>query len=180
MADPDLTLALSARDGDTDAFGQLVARHQAMLSAMLHRFARSTQDLEDMVQDSFIKTWNALPDWQPQQPFVHWLKRIAVRTGLDYCRKQKRSPIDFLETLPEPEIDQNPDTPGAALEQAKLILSHLPPDDQALLTLVHLHGMSMDEAAEHFGWSLTKTKVKAFRARKYLKKTLSQLGYRYD
>ena len=180
MADPDLNLALSARDGDTDAFGQLVERHQSMLAAILHRFAKSTADLEDMVQDSFIKTWNALPDWQPQQPFVHWLKRIAVRTGLEYCRKQKRSPIDYLAVLPESSAPRDQDSPNSALDEARVLLSHLSAEDQVLLTLVHLHGMSMEEAADHFGWSRAKAKVKAFRARKSLQKTLLKLGYRNE
>lgn len=180
MADPDLNLALSARAGDADAFGQLVERHQPMLAAILHRFAKSNADLEDMVQDSFIKTWNALPDWEPRQPFVHWLKRIAVRTGLEYCRKQKRSPIEYLEILPESSAPEDQDPANAALEEARVLLAKLPADDQALLTLIHLHGMSMEEAASHFGWSRAKAKVKAFRARKSLQKTLSQLGYRYE
>jgi|GEM_PF-2110172 len=45
-----------------------------MITAMLHRFAASHADLEDLVQESFIKACKALPSWKPQQPFSHWLK----------------------------------------------------------------------------------------------------------
>lgn len=176
MEDPDASLALDARDGDAAAFGDLVSRHQALLAGMLHRFAASTADLEDMVQETFIKAWQALPGWQPDRPFLHWLKRIAVRTGLEYCCKRKRSPVDFLAEIPETETPYAADSANHALHEARALLSHLPPDDQALLTLVHLQGLSMEEAGELFGWSRAKTKIKAFRARQSLRKILRRHG----
>ena len=180
MADPDLNLALSARDGDTAAFGELVARHQSLLAAMLHRFAKSKPDLEDMVQDSFIKAWNALPGWEPRQPFIHWLKRIAIRTGLEYCRKQKRSPLEFFADAPEASTPEQEDADHLALEEVRALLAHLPAEDQVVLTLVHLNGLSMEEVASHFSWSRAKAKIKAFRARQSLRKILNRHGYTYE
>lgn len=178
MTDPDLTLALSARDGDTSAFGELVGRHQAMLAGLLHRFSVTSADLEDMVQDTFIKAWRALPDWEPRQPFSHWLKRIGVRTGLEFCRKNRRSRIDFRSEPPDAEAA--PESPAEALGEAQALLAMLPPEDRALLTLIHLDGMSMEEAASHFGWSRANAKIKAFRARHSLRKILERHGYRPD
>lgn len=178
MTDPDLELIHRTREGDAEAFGEIVVKYQPSLTAMLHRFAASHADLEDLVQESFIKAWKALPGWQPQQPFSHWLKRIAVRTGLEYYRRRKRSPITQMETPPEAAQGSLGEvSPGASLDEARRLLASLPAEERALLTLIHLNGMTMAEAADHFGWSKAKAKIKAFRARHQLRKTLKRHGY---
>lgn len=177
MTDPDLESIQRARGGDTEAFGSIVEKYQPILAAMLHRFAISHADLEDLVQETFIKGWKALPDWKPQMPFAHWLRRIAVRTGLEYCRKRKRSKVVTMEHLPEIPDAEVRQCPEEALDTARKLLATLPPDERALLTLIHLNGMSIEEAADHFGWSRTKTKVRAFRARNLLRKRLQRQGY---
>lgn len=91
--DPDLPLVRLAQSGDLDAFDQLILRHQSTMTALLHRFAPTRADLEDLVQETFVKAWQGLPAWQPLRPFLHWLKRIAVRCGLEFCRRQQRSPL---------------------------------------------------------------------------------------
>jgi RNA polymerase sigma-70 factor (ECF subfamily) len=110
---------------------------------------------------------------------VHWLKRIAVRTALESCRRRKASPVVAMEQVPDAAMEEgtSPDAAARALEEAKALLAHLPPEEQVLLTLVHLHGMSMEEAADHFGWSRAKAKIKAFRARQTLRKLLTRHGY---
>lgn len=177
MTDPDLDQVQRAIAGDTEAFGELVEKYQPIMAAMLHRFAASQADLEDLVQDSFIKAWKALPRWKPKQPFSHWLKRIGANTGLDYCRRRKRSPITPVAELPETRETSANDSSNEALDEARQLLAKLPADEGALLTLVYLNGMSMKEAAEHFGWSTGKAKIRAFRARKFLRQTLRNNGY---
>lgn len=179
MEDPDLELVRLAQGGHADSFGVLVNRYQTDLARLLHRYARQTSDLEDMVQDSFIKAWHALPSWEPRQPFLHWLKRIAVRTALEYCRKSRRSPL--VSTEKAPEIAAPPVvTTDVASDELRHILENLSPEDQVLLTLVHVEGFSMKDAASHLGWSLPNTKIRAFRARAKLKKTLKRNGYEIE
>lgn len=180
MTDPDLETILRCQAGDASAFGELVLKYQSLLAAMLHRFATSHADLEDLVQDSFVKAWQGLGTWEPRQPFLHWLKRIAVRTALEACRQRKASPLVSMEQVPDLSADERESTPDAAaraLEEAKTLLAHLPPEEQVLLTLVHLQGLSMEEAAGYFGWSRAKAKIKAFRARQTLRKLLNRHGY---
>ncbi len=177
MTDPDLELVRRARDGDALAFGELVEKYQPIITSMLHRFAASHADLEDLVQESFIKAWRALPKWEPRQPFAHWLRRISARTGLDYCRRRKRSRITPVEHLPETIDTASTDTAREALDEARQLLGRLPADERALLTLLYLHGMTIDEAADHFGWTTAKTKIRAFRARQLLRRTLKNHGY---
>jgi RNA polymerase sigma-70 factor, ECF subfamily len=178
--DPDLPFIQLAQSGDLDAFDAIVLRHQSLIAAILHRFTKTPSDLEDLVQETFVKAWQALPDWRPDRPFLHWLKRIAVRTGLEYCRRQKRSPlafaIDFTSAGPLMADEEKTDS-QLALQEARSLLSYLPAEDQTLLTLLHLHGMTMDEIAAHFHWSRANAKIKAFRARHRLRKILTRHGY---
>ncbi len=179
MEDPDLELVLLAQGGHADSFGVLVHRHQQDLARLLHRYARHTSDLEDMVQDSFIKAWSALPSWEPRQPFLHWLKRIAVRTALEYCRRSRRSPLVSIEKTPEIAAPSTATTELAS-DELRHILETLSPEDQVLLTLVHVEGFTMKDAAAHIGWSLSNTKIRAFRARMKLRKILKRNGYEIE
>ncbi|WP_395751438.1 RNA polymerase sigma factor [Prosthecobacter sp.] len=181
--DDDLVLVRAAQAGDLDAFDQIITRHQNTMSAMLHRFATNRADLEDMVQETFVRAWRALPQWRPDRPFLHWLKRIAANIGLEFCRRHQRTPFSRLvqpteESHPLDHIaSEESATAEDSLAGAQFILSHLPPDDRALLTLLHLEQMALDEISAHFGWSKVKAKVKAFRARQRLKTILTRHGY---
>ncbi|MGC4016241.1 MAG: sigma-70 family RNA polymerase sigma factor [Luteolibacter sp.] len=178
--DEDLPLVLRTRAGDLEAFDALVMKHQSAIAAMLHHFSANHADLEDLVQDTFVKAWSALDRWEPERPFIHWLKRIAARTGLEYCRKRRTSPLArSVSDLQESIAPYSAEADRASLE-AREILAHLPPDDRALLTLLHLQGLSIAEAADHFGWSRPNTKIKAFRARHRLRKLLNRHGYSLD
>ncbi len=181
-ADDDLPWVRRAQAGDIEAFDTLVTRHQSAMSALLFRFAPNRADLEDLVQETFVRAWRALAGWRAEKPFLHWLKRIAVRVGLDYCRSQRRSPLarpvemgaaDPLEGLAAPD----PASAPCAAAEVQAILAQLPPDDRALLTLIHLNEMPLAEVAEHFGWSRPNTKIRAFRARLRLKALLKRHGY---
>lgn len=182
--DEDLLLVQAAQAGDLDAFDLLVLRHQPTMTALLHRFASNRADLEDMVQETFVRAWRALPQWQPVRPFPHWLKRIAANVGLEFCRRHQRSPFSRLALQRDGEehplerlaSEAGPPPEARALAEAQFILSHLPPEDRALLTLLHLEEMPLAEIAAHFSWSKVKAKVKAFRARQRLKAILIQHG----
>jgi len=185
MSDPppgetsaELALVQAAQAGDLEAFDQLVMTHQATLSAVLFRFSSQRADLEDLVQETFIRAWKGLGSWQPDKPFIHWLKRIAVRVGLEFFRKHKRSPMSRLANDGPSRLTEIP-SEGAtpASDEAAHLLSHLPPDQRMILTLLHLEQMPLAEIAGHLGISLANAKIKAFRARMSLRKILTRHGY---
>lgn len=169
----DLPLVRASQAGDLDSFDQLVMKHQAAISAVLYKFSSQPADLEDMVQETFIRAWRALPQWQPKKPFHHWLKRIAVNVALGFCRKNKRSPFSRLADNGTARLENIPvEYPTPATDEARHILSHLPPDQRAILTLLHLEKMPLTEIAEHLGISLANAKIKAFRGRNKLRSIL--------
>ncbi len=185
--DEDIGLVREAQAGSHEAFEQLVEKHQSSMIALLHRFAPQRADLEDLVQETFLNAWRGLPTWQPRQPFIHWLRKIAVRVGLEACRRWSRSTLsrrvegtsdfqDLLETIAD---TRTPPNPASALEEIHFILALLPPEDRTLITLLHLEEMPVLEIAALLDWSATNTKVKAFRARHRLRKLLKQHGYTF-
>ena len=185
--DEDTRLVQRCQSGDLDAFDQLVMKHQATITGLLFRFARETDNLEDMVQETFVRAWRGLASWKPERPFVHWLKRIAVRVGLEFCRKHQRSPFSRLREPPAedaadplnaiPVAEDSALAARAAGDEAHFILAQLPPQERAVLTLLYLDEMPLAEIAAHFGWSAANAKIKAFRARKKLRTILHRHGY---
>ncbi len=183
-ASTDQDLVRESLEGDLNAFDEIVRRHQTMITRCLFRFCPYQADLEDLVQDTFIKSFRKLSSWQATAPFENWLRKIAYNTGYDYFRKNSRNPASIatgnaeeselaLERLSEKK-DQRRDY--EMTEQAQKALALLDHEERQLLTLQYLEELPLLEIAELMGWGLSKTKVKSFRARKKLKKLLTNNG----
>lgn len=176
----DAVLVAQAVAGDRDAAQVLVLRHRESVTRLLWRFARHRSDLDDLVQDCFLRMLRGLPDWEPRQPFGHWLLRIASNTGRDYFRRQAARRKNIVEPLAEEEPASDAPDPGgdpaarAAANEVKDLLAQLPADDRTLLTLHHLEGWNLEQIAGQFGWTLTATKLRAWRARRRLRTLLSE------
>jgi RNA polymerase sigma-70 factor (ECF subfamily) len=176
-ADSDDACASRARKGDREAMEILVERHHAAVARLLWRFVRTKSDLDDLVQDTFLRMVRGLPNWRGEQPFSHWLLRIATNTGRDYFRRQvvrRRwmvEPSALADDQPQREAIDPTGDPAArnAANEVKTLLEQLSPDERALLTLHHLEGWSLDHIASQYGWTLTATKLRAWRARRHLR-----------
>ncbi len=181
--DEDVPLVQKAQAGNLDAFDELVKKYQSTMTALLYRFAPDRADLEDMVQDTFVRAWKGLSRWNPEKPFLHWLKRIALNVGLEFCRKQKCSPLGRLADPKEQPFENlaanaSPEEEvRGAVEEAQFLLAQVSAEDRTLLTMLYLNEMPLSEIAEHFGWSRANAKIKAFRARNRLKTILENHGY---
>jgi RNA polymerase sigma-70 factor, ECF subfamily len=183
----DLEKVNLAKAGDLQAFDALVVRHQGMISGLLFRFAGQRADLEDLVQETFIRAFKNLKRWQSYQPFSHWLKRIAINVGRDFYRRKRRASKWLMESIPEdieelelPSVDSGKIDSAGFTQEAQWLLAKLKPDDRTLLTLHYLNGMRLREIAEHLGWSLSKTKVRSLRAKRKLQQILETYGYKFS
>lgn len=180
VADADASWAARARAGEVAAMQELVLRHQAAVARLLWRFARTRADLDDLVQETFLRMVRGIPDWRPAQPFARWLLRIATNVGRDYFRRQavRRRWTAELATSPAGELLPEPVEPGAdpaaraAANEVKAMLAQLSPDEQTLLTLHYLEGWPLADIAAQFGWTVTATKLRAWRARRQLRHLL--------
>ena len=145
---------------------------------MAGRFARDSDDLDDICQDVFIKIYENLGKFRHDAPFEHWLARITIRTCYDALRrrhKEKRNvPLDIIHY----QIADATSGRNDAVEQARNLLEwglvQLKADERLVITLLELEERSVREIAAMTGWSEANVKVRAFRARQKLKRLLEK------
>lgn len=163
-----------ASRGDGAAFRRIVERRQSEIGRLMWRFTRDPARHAELVQDVFVAAYMGLAGYSGRGPFRHWLRKIAVRTGMAHWRRQKRerhAPLDeSLAALASDDADAH-DAREAA-ELVHRLLSQLPPRDRLVLTLLHLEERSVEEIAAMTGWSRAMVKVQAWRARKKMKRLL--------
>ncbi len=182
----DQELAVRSLQGDLSAYDEIVRRYQIMIARSLYRFCPENADLEDLVQDTFLKGFRNLSKWKPKIPFGVWLRRVGYNLAYDRLRARKRNPLYLrIETYAADvgrkglELPDMPDQSGAAdrgaLTRSDLVrwlLDRLEAQDAMILSLQYLEELSLAEIALQTGWSISKIKVRSFRARNKLRKHL--------
>ena len=177
------------RSGDVDAYVHLVNRHKARVTSIAARHVPSDK-VQEVAQDAFVRAYTSLGGFRGEQPFSHWLAAITVRACHDYwracyrLRETSASPMDDysaegFDTLTMADAVERFETETGQREALALLewaMSKLTADERAVLTLTHLDGYSMAEAAEILGWSRVNVKVRAFRSREKLRRILVAAG----
>ncbi len=141
---------------------------------------------EDLAQDIFLKMFSRLEQYQGNVPLSHWVSRIAVTTCIDQLRMQKRRPefrwadlseneAKVLDAVLTDERDAPPGDAFAAHELVHKLLGQLKPDDRLVLQLLDLEQKTIAEISASTGWNQTLVKVRAFRARRKLRKMFLEL-----
>ena len=180
----DAELLERIRSGATDAFAEIVRRHQSRVFAILHRYERDAHKVEDLAQETFVKIWRALGQFDGRAPFEHWLSRIAARVALDHLRREKRRQNeiglpelgeDALEWLKADDVKNELDARNAA-ELLELGMRELSPVDRVVITMQELEGCSVKEIAAAIGTSGVAVRVRALRARAKLRRALEKLA----
>lgn len=161
-----------SRNGDEAAFARLVARYQGEIGAYMWRFTRDRVCWEELVHDVFVAAYFSLNGFRGDAPFLHWLRKIATRTGYRFwktaARERERRKTELRE-LPPRSHGEDPHETAERAEWLHALLTQLAPRDRMILTLLHLEELSVKEVAELTGWSLVMVRVQAFRARNKLK-----------
>ncbi len=165
----DERLIQSTLAGDDEAFAALVRRYRSRVFGIAGRFASNDHELDDVCQEIFIKAYRNLGRYRGDAPFEHWLSRIAIRSCYDLLRK--RRPMVSLEDIELP-VEDNVE-PQRAREILDWAMARLAPEERMVITLLELEEKTVREIAGLTGWSESKVKVRAFRARQRLKEVLS-------
>jgi RNA polymerase sigma-70 factor, ECF subfamily len=173
----DESLVEAVLEGDDEAFIRLVTRHKRRVIGLAARFIGIREELDDICQDVFVKAYYRLRSYKKTAPFEHWLSRIAVNTCYDVLRKKK---LVRAHTAPMYELayeiaDQSFDERQAAEEAYQTLsrgLAKLKAPERLVITLLELEEKSVLEVASLTGWSTSNVKVRAFRARRALRKIL--------
>jgi RNA polymerase sigma-70 factor (ECF subfamily) len=162
--------------GDDEAFSELVRRYKPKVFRLAARFVRDNDELDDICQEAFIKAYQSLKKFRGDAPFEHWLTKIAVNVCYDMLRKQSRKrdnvPLDSVGfSIGEPQSPSS-SSGSEAWDILKNAFVKLRPEDRLVITLLNLEEKSVRETASLTGWSEANVKVRAFRARKELKRIL--------
>ena len=185
----DLELARTARDGDESAFAEIVRRYSPRVFRFASRYFRQRELVEEAAQEVFLKAFTELDSFEGRGSMEGWLTRITTNTCLNLLRSMRRRPELTVSDLTEDEntwLDekladaaterhQSNERSLAAADLAGRVLETLSADDQLVLTLIDGEEMSIKEVAEMTGWSQSKVKVQAFRARRRMRKAVEQL-----
>lgn len=161
--------------GDDRAFGCLVDRYQDMAYTIAVRLLKDRAEAEDIVQESFIKSYEVLHTFRGESKFSTWIYKIVYRKSLDRLKALKRKHAESYDDIREGEIrTEGEETAYQVLlrkERKQLLLdtiSRLPAEEQTLITLYYFEEASIREVAEILGISMENVKVKLFRSRKKL------------
>ena len=171
-----------SREGDSDAFRQLIERHQAHIGRIMWRFSRDQRVHEELVQDVFVEAYLSLRTYRGKSPFAHWLSRIATRVGYHYWKQTGRQRTTESFSLQEwDELasgateNRNPSQAAAVLHE---LMAKLPPRDRLVLTLRYLEECDVAETARRTGWTRSMVKVQTWRARKKLQQLFAEMERR--
>jgi len=184
----DVELVARVRKGDEDSFEELFNRHRQRVASIASRFFRQREKIEEIVQESFTKAFFALEDFSNQQEssFAAWLARIAYNSCYDELRRMKRRPESALSDVSEEEaaglkaqlraqgVGGNVESAAIARDLAGKLLARLSPEDRWVLVMLDVEGLTVNEIAELTGWSVSKVKVRAHRARASLRRVLER------
>ena len=172
----DQELVARAREGDVDAFAELVRRYEHRVRAVLFRLLDDDRDVEEATQDCFVQAWRNLHDFRGDAAVFTWLYRIAVNEALARLRR-KRLPTTDIDEAPEPKTrvaDSAHDAAESSELEAFLVeqIRALEPDYRAPLVLRDVIGLSNQEVADILELSLPATKSRIHRARMRIREEL--------
>lgn len=165
-----------AAAGDPAAIRAIVVRHTARLHALAFRMLQSKEEAEDVVQETFLRAWKALPGWEPKAKLSTWLYRVALNLCYDRVRKSK----EVLHAEPPDMIDPGL-SPHARLAehqqsiQVRTAISNLPDRQRTALTLCALENHSNRDAADILEISVEALESLLARGRRQLRSMLSDL-----
>jgi len=186
MERTDAELIAAVRKGDAASFEPLVQKYSARLFAMARRYARRESEVEDIVQNIWLKAFANLSSFRGDAPFEHWLMRLAVRTCYDSLRSHQRNRETTFAELTEPEedwLDRFISQPDSASENADAarqligrLMERLSPSARLAITMLDIEQRSVREVCQLTGWTAPMVKIRAFRARAEMRRFLSRIA----
>jgi RNA polymerase sigma-70 factor (ECF subfamily) len=171
----DIDLVREIKGGDRSAFSELVARHQKAIYRLALRFTRDHGTAEDIVQDSFVKAYQALGSFEERSSFKSWLFRIAINTSKNKLRSHGQDDLDIedvtiaVEARAEEDFEYK-ETQGFITD----MVQKLPERQRTALTLRVFEDLSFQEIAQIMDCPYDTAKANFRHAVLKLKKVLIQ------
>jgi RNA polymerase sigma-70 factor, ECF subfamily len=181
------TLVAQARESDDRAFAELVRRYEAKIFRLAQHITQNREDAEDVLQETFLKAYEHLDQFQGQSKFYTWIVRIAVNQALMKLRRRKTDKsvsmdetIDTGEDTVTREIaawDEDPEQRFSREELGSILdsaIEGLAPPYRSVFVLRDIDELSTEETAEALGLSVPAVKSRLLRARLQLREKLTR------
>ncbi len=172
--------------GDDEAFEDLVRLYYDRLRALVYHHLHREDELDDALQDIFLKAYQALPQFRKRSNFYTWLFRIASNYCIDRLRKRRLELVSLNGSDERDAIEArlqsshaSPEESYSSSERVEMVrraLGALDPIYQNIIALRELEGLSYDEISESLGIGMGTVKSRLARARAELKKILEDMG----
>ena len=190
---PDLAAATDeqlvslAKEGDADAFEELVHRHRDKIYARAMIMMRNEVEAMDLSQEAWVKAWQRIHQFQGESSFATWATRIVINLCLDQIRRQKKVKSESIEHLEEegggverlmPAEEINPTEgleKGEVRRRIDEAMGKLTPAHRAVLVLHEFEGLQYKEIADRIGVSIGTVMSRLFYARRRLASLLQGL-----
>jgi RNA polymerase sigma-70 factor, ECF subfamily len=192
VKDDEPQLVLAARAGNIEAFETLVERYERKIFRLTQNITQNREDAEDAMQESFLKAFEHLHEFQGNSRFYTWLVRIAVNQALMKLRKRRPNEVSLdqdldtgEDTIPREVEDWGP-SPEDRYEQKELsgilseVISELTPPFRIVFQLRDIEELSTEETAEALGLSVSAVKSRLLRSRLKLRQKLGRYFRRSD
>lgn len=182
----DELLIRRAQRGDADAFEQLLLEHQKNVYNLCYRMAGNPDDAMDLSQETFLRAWRCLDQYQFASAFSTWLYRLCSNICIDFLRRRRRQqtvPLTFEDADGEEQTYAVPDAQPLPEEQVELKLTRetlaaamaqLLPEHRAVLQLRVVNEMSYEQIADVLDIQIGTVKSRLSRAQNQLKKILER------
>jgi RNA polymerase sigma-70 factor (ECF subfamily) len=176
--EPEIGWMARIREGDVEAFRQLVETHQARVIGTISKMLGSDAEAEDLAQQVFIRVWKSAGRYQPTAKFTTWLFRITRNLVFNELRRRRHF-VDQPEETPEPadRLEKEPDRVLLAEELQKAIqeaINALPESQRMAIILRRYEEMPYEEIAKVMDTTVPAVKSILFRARAELRERLAK------
>jgi RNA polymerase sigma-70 factor, ECF subfamily len=169
----DRDLILRAKRGESDAYSEIVIRHQTSVFNVCYRILHNRSDAEDLAQETFMRAFDRLNTFDIEREFAPWIRRVAANLCLNHIESQKVTAE--LDDERDEDKTQSPIQQVEVKERSEQIraaLASLPSNYRIVIELRHYQEMSYDEIAAELKIPLSDVKSHLFRARKLLAEKL--------
>lgn len=167
-----------AQAGDSQAYEQLLRALLSPLRSFVRRRVSDPAAGEDLVQEVLLSIHRARHTFRPERPFAPWWRAIARNAIVDWMRKRGRRREQSLDGVEIADESALPVGAGEALSpELVAALESLPPNQRQAVELIHVHGLSVAEAAARAGVTAGALKVRAHRGYKALRQRLEESGW---
>lgn len=177
----DIAIVGAILNGQTRLYAKIQKKYNRMITSVIRRVVNNEQDIQDLVQETYIKAYQALSSYDSKYSFSSWLMKIATNHAIDFLRKRKLETVsianqsiendedDYIIQIPDPNLlpDQNL-TQKELSETINSILAGLPENFRQIIVLRFQQELDYNEIAEKLKIPLGTVKATLFRAKKMM------------